>query len=117
MKKDPVVMIRRKSAQSGTALLECVVKDLPSGEVCINFQANNAAISDFTCVDWTPSENIWSLTTHSAIPREHQKKGNSFTCKVHRLFKSWASDPAGNLFGRKHLISNSLQKKVSFVNI
>ncbi|XDV13012.1 hypothetical protein PO909_001526 [Leuciscus waleckii] len=97
MKKDPVVMIRRKSAQSGIALLECVVKDLSSGEVCISFQANSADISDFTCVDWTPSENISSLTTHSTIPSEHQKKGNNFTCKVHRTFKSWASEPAGNL--------------------
>ncbi|XDV13006.1 hypothetical protein PO909_001526, partial [Leuciscus waleckii] len=97
MKKDPVVMIRRKSAQSGIAFLECVVKDLSSGEVCISFQANSANISDFTCVDWTPSENISSLTTHFTIPSEHQKKGNNFTCKVHRTFKSWASEPAGNL--------------------
>ncbi|XP_056111087.1 uncharacterized protein ighd [Rhinichthys klamathensis goyatoka] len=101
MEKNPVVVIRRtfkKSAQSGTALLECVVKDLPSGEVCINFQANQADISDFTCVDWVPSENLWSLTTHFTIPSEHQKKGNRFTCTVHRLFKSFASEPAGNFF-------------------
>ncbi|XP_077069084.1 uncharacterized protein LOC143721971 [Siphateles boraxobius] len=101
MKKNPVVVIRRsfkKSAQSGTALLECVVNDLPSGEVCINFQANSADISDFTCVDWVPSENNWSLTTHFTIPSEHQKKENSFTCKVHTPFKSLASEPAGNFF-------------------
>ncbi|XP_050958355.1 uncharacterized protein ighd isoform X10 [Labeo rohita] len=102
IKKDPAVVIRRtlmKSAQADSAVLECVVNGLPSGEVCINFQANNTDISDLSCVDWTPSENIWSLTKHFTIPIEHQKNGKTFTCKVHRLFKSWTSKSTGNIFG------------------
>ncbi|KAI2647551.1 Ig gamma-2A chain C region secreted form [Labeo rohita] len=88
-----------KSAQADSAVLECVVNDLPSGEVCINFQANNTDISDLSCVDWAPSENIWYLTKHFTIPSEHQKNGKVFTCKVHRLFKSWTSQSTGNIFG------------------
>ncbi|XP_050958413.1 uncharacterized protein ighd isoform X22 [Labeo rohita] len=102
IKKDPVVVIRRtlmKSAQADSAVLECVVNDLPSGEVCITFQANNVDISDLSCVDWAPSESIWYLTKHFTIPSEHQKNGNVFTCKVHRLFKSWTSQSTGNMFG------------------
>ncbi|XP_050958338.1 uncharacterized protein ighd isoform X7 [Labeo rohita] len=102
IKKDPVVVIRRtlmKSAQADSAVLECVVNDLPSGEVCINFQANNVDISDLSCVDWAPSENIWYLTKHFTIPSEHRKNGKVFTCKVHRLFKSWTSKSTGNIFG------------------
>ncbi|XP_058626157.1 LOW QUALITY PROTEIN: uncharacterized protein LOC131536955 [Onychostoma macrolepis] len=102
IKKDPVVVIRRpfvKSVQTASAVLECVVNGLPSGEVCIIFQANNVDISELSCVDWAPSENIWSLTTHFTIPREHQRNGNTFTCKVHWSFKSWTSKPTGNIFG------------------
>lgn len=101
--KAPVVVIRRpfkKSAQSGSALLECVVKDLSSGEVCIKFQANNADISEFICTDCAPSENIWSLTTTFTINTEYQKKGNTFTCTVYRAFKEWRSNSTGNIFGR-----------------
>jgi len=121
-----VVVIRRtfnESAPSGTALLECVVKDLPSGEVCINFQANQADISDFTCVDWVASENMLSLTTHFTIPSEHQKEGNSFTCKVHIPFKNFKSKAVGNFFGRERTFLNTsvtLYQKMSslltFVN-
>ncbi|KAK9977785.1 hypothetical protein ABG768_019582 [Culter alburnus] len=99
--KDPVVVIRRpfqKSAQSGSALLECVVKDLSSGDVCIKFQANNADISGFICTDCAPSENTWSLTTPFTIPAEYQKKENTFTCTVYRPFKQWKSQPTGNIF-------------------
>ncbi|RXN08547.1 immunoglobulin delta heavy [Labeo rohita] len=103
IKKDPVVVIRTlmKSAQADSAVLECVVNDLPSGEVCINFQANKVDISDLSCVDWTPSENVWYLTKHFTIPSEHQKDGKVFTCKVHRLFKSWTSQSTENIFGKE----------------
>lgn len=90
-----------KSMQTASPVLECVVNGLPSGEVCINFQDNNVDISELSCVDWAPSENIWSLTTHFTIPREHQTNGKTFTCKVHRPFKSWASQPTGNIFGEE----------------
>ncbi|XP_067283412.1 uncharacterized protein ighd [Pseudorasbora parva] len=104
IKKDPVVVIRRafkKSGQTDSALLECVVNDLPSGEVCVNFQVNHSSISDVKCVDWTPSESIWSLTTHFSIPSQHQKEGNTFTCTVHRLLQSWTSEPTGNIFVKR----------------
>ncbi len=103
-KKDPVVVIRRpcvKSMQAASAVLECVVNGLPSGEVCITFQANNNPISDSNCVDWAPSENIWSLTTHFTIPIEHQKNGSTFSCTVHRISKSWTSNTTGNIFGEE----------------
>ncbi|ROI15096.1 Ig heavy chain C region, membrane-bound form, partial [Anabarilius grahami] len=99
--KVPVVVIRRpfqKSDQSGSALLECVVKDLSSGEVCIKFQANNDDISEFICTDCAPSGNTWSLTTPFTIPTTHQKKENTFTCTVYRPFKQWKSKPTGNIF-------------------
>uniref|UniRef100_A0A8C1HM42 Ig-like domain-containing protein n=1 Tax=Cyprinus carpio carpio TaxID=630221 RepID=A0A8C1HM42_CYPCA len=102
IKTDPVVVIRRrfvKSVQTASAVLECVVSGLPSGEVCINFQANTADITALSCVDWAPSENIWSLTKHLTIPKAQQMNGNAFTCKVHRPFKSWTSNPTGNIFG------------------
>ncbi|XP_052407819.1 uncharacterized protein ighd isoform X1 [Carassius gibelio] len=102
IKTDPVVVIRRrfvKSTQTDSPVLECVVNGLPSGEVCINFQANQIDISVLSCVDWAPSENIWSLTKQFPIPREHQRNGKTFTCKVQRPFKSWTSKPTGNIFG------------------
>uniref|UniRef100_A0A8C2DIQ2 Ig-like domain-containing protein n=1 Tax=Cyprinus carpio TaxID=7962 RepID=A0A8C2DIQ2_CYPCA len=101
IKTDPVVVIRRrfvKSVQTASAVLECVVSGLPSGEVCINFQANTADITALSCVDWAPSENIWSLTKQLTIPIVQQRNGNTFTCKVHRPFKSWTSNPTGNIF-------------------
>uniref|UniRef100_A0A672SZ48 Uncharacterized LOC107583070 n=1 Tax=Sinocyclocheilus grahami TaxID=75366 RepID=A0A672SZ48_SINGR len=102
IKKDPVVVIRRpfvKSMQAASAVLECVVNGLPSGEVCIIFQSDDTPVSGLNCVDWAPSENIWSLITHFTIPSEHQKNGKTFTCTVHRLSKSWKSKPTGNIFG------------------
>lgn len=104
IKTDPVVVIRRrfvKSVQTASAVLECVVSGLPSGEVCINFQANTADITALSCVDWAPSENIWSLTKHLTIPKAQQMNGNAFTCKVHRPFKSWTSNSTGNIFGEE----------------
>uniref|UniRef100_A0A672SYY1 Uncharacterized LOC107583070 n=1 Tax=Sinocyclocheilus grahami TaxID=75366 RepID=A0A672SYY1_SINGR len=101
IKKDPVVVIRRpfvKSMQAASAVLECVVNGLPSGEVCIIFQSDDTPVSGLNCVDWAPSENIWSLITHFTIPSEHQKNGKTFTCTVHRLSKSWKSKPTGNIF-------------------
>uniref|UniRef100_A0A671NY80 Ig-like domain-containing protein n=1 Tax=Sinocyclocheilus anshuiensis TaxID=1608454 RepID=A0A671NY80_9TELE len=91
IKKDPVVVIRRpfvKSMQAASAVLECVVNGLPSGEVCIIFQSDDISVSGLNCVDWAPSENIWSLVTHFTIPSEHQNNGKTFTCTVHRLSKS-----------------------------
>ncbi|XP_016344603.1 uncharacterized protein LOC107690708 [Sinocyclocheilus anshuiensis] len=102
IKKDPVVVIRRpfvKSMQAASAVLECVVNGLPSGEVCIIFQSDDISVSGLNCVDWAPSENIWSLVTHFTIPSEHQNNGKTFTCTVHRLSKSWQSKPTGNIFG------------------
>ncbi|XP_073688640.1 uncharacterized protein ighd [Garra rufa] len=99
IKESPVVMIRSHLIKSTQAVLECVVNDLPSGEVCIIFQVNTSDISNLSCMDWAPSENIWSLTTRITIPSEHQKNGNVFTCKVHRPFKFWTSQPTVNIFG------------------
>uniref|UniRef100_A0A8C1RA68 Ig-like domain-containing protein n=1 Tax=Cyprinus carpio TaxID=7962 RepID=A0A8C1RA68_CYPCA len=110
IKTDPVVVIRRrfvKSVQTASAVLECVVSGLPSGEVCINFQANTADITALSCVDWAPSENIWSLTKHLTIPKAQQMNGNTFTCKVHRPFKSWTSNSTGNIF-EVYLVGPSL---------
>ncbi|XP_056308722.1 uncharacterized protein ighd [Danio aesculapii] len=101
VKKDPEVEIRRsfmKSAAESVAVLECVVSDLPPGEVCITFQANNVNISDLECVDSAPSNNSWSLIRPFKIPDAHQKTENIFTCKVQRPFKQWTSKPTGHIF-------------------
>ncbi len=111
IKTDPLVVIRRpfvKSMQTASPVLECVVNGLPSGEVCITFQANNVDMSGLSCVDWAPSENIWSLTTHFTIPREHQRNGKTFTCKVHWPFRSWTSQPTGNIFGEERTFNQYL---------
>ncbi|KAA0705619.1 Ig mu chain C region membrane-bound form [Triplophysa tibetana] len=89
----------RPFRESETADLECVVRDLPSSEVCITLQANGADISEVNCVDVTQSENIQSVTIDFTIPKEHQKKDKTFTCTVRSLFKSWTSKPTGNIFG------------------
>ncbi|XP_057200921.1 uncharacterized protein ighd isoform X2 [Triplophysa rosa] len=96
--KNPVVVIRRPFRKSESAVLECVVRDLPSIEVCITLQANGADISEINCVDVTRSENIQSLTTDFTIPKEHHKKDKTFTCTVRSLSKSWTSNPTGNIF-------------------
>lgn len=83
------------------AVLECVVRDLPPGEVCITFQANNVDISELDCVDLAPSINSLSLIRPFTIPSSHQKKQNVFTCKVQRPFKQWTSKPTGGIFGRE----------------
>ncbi|XP_051572243.1 uncharacterized protein ighd, partial [Myxocyprinus asiaticus] len=102
IKKDPVVVLRRpfpESTKADNAVLECVVRDLPLGEACITFQANNADISEVYCVDLTPSESIRSLATLFTIPTEHHKKENNFTCRVHKsYFSKWDSKPTGNIF-------------------
>ncbi|XP_051988682.1 Ig mu chain C region secreted form [Xyrauchen texanus] len=102
IKKVPVVEISRpftESTEAGSAVLECVVRNVPSGEACVIFQANGLKISEVNCFDLTPSESIRSLTAHFTIPSEHQKKENIFTCKVHTSFiKQWESNHTGNLF-------------------
>nr|XP_055049548.1 uncharacterized protein ighd isoform X3 [Misgurnus anguillicaudatus] len=97
IQKDPVVVIRR-SFTGGSAVLECVVRDLPSGEVCITFQSDGADISQVSCADVASSENNQSLTTDFTIPKKHQSKGKTFTCKVHSSSKQWTSKPIGNIF-------------------
>ncbi|XP_073670093.1 uncharacterized protein ighd isoform X2 [Paramisgurnus dabryanus] len=97
IQKDPVVVIRR-SFTGGSAVLECVVRDLPSGEVCITFQSGGVDISQVSCADVASSENIQSLTTDFTIPSDHQRKGKTFTCKVHSPSKQWTSKPTGNIF-------------------
>ncbi|XP_051994407.1 uncharacterized protein LOC127652326 [Xyrauchen texanus] len=102
IKKDPVVVIRRpfpESTKADNAVLECVVRDLPLGEACITFQANNADISENYCVDLTPSESMQSLATLFTIPTKHHKKKTTFTCRVHTsYFRKWESKPTGNIF-------------------
>ncbi|XP_056608436.1 uncharacterized protein LOC130425975 isoform X2 [Triplophysa dalaica] len=99
IQKNPVVVIRRPFRESESADLECVVRDLPSSEVCITLQANGADISEINCVDVTQSENIQSLTTDFTIPKEHQKKDKTFTCTGRSLSNNWTSKPTGNIFG------------------
>lgn len=90
-----------ESSSPSLAVLECVVSDLSPGEVCITFQANNVDISDLDCVDSAPSINSWSLIRPFTIPNSHQKRDNTFTCKVQRPFKQWTSKPTGHICGRE----------------
>ncbi|XP_030638819.1 uncharacterized protein LOC115819407 [Chanos chanos] len=103
VKESPTVVIRRSFSEflkNNSAVLECVVGNISSGEVSITFQVNGEDHLEAQYIDLSESNELHSLTTQFTVPNSKYQKNNQFTCKVLKSPTStWLSSPISNLFG------------------
>ncbi|MCI4385415.1 hypothetical protein PGIGA_G00050170 [Pangasianodon gigas] len=108
VKKTPTVEIRRILAdilKGDSAVLECVGRDLPSGELSVTFQANEAMFPEAQYVDLP--KGLDTLTVRVTVPKTHQSKDKRFTCQVQQSRSiQWKSSSTVNLFGEEYFSFN-----------
>ncbi|XP_053095056.1 uncharacterized protein LOC117598814 [Pangasianodon hypophthalmus] len=101
VKKTPTVEIRRILAdilKGHSAVLECVGRDLPSGELSVTFQANEETFPDVQYVDLP--KGLDTLIVRVTVPKTHQTKDKHFTCQIQQSHSmQWKSNSTGKLFG------------------
>ncbi|XP_056136556.1 uncharacterized protein LOC130113070 [Lampris incognitus] len=99
----PSVLIRRSLPHllhGEDAVLECDVRQLSSSDLYVTFQANGSDISEKQFVDLSKATGLTSTTLQFSVPKTHQGKDNTFTCKVNQGFvNSSVSDSTGRIFG------------------
>ncbi|XP_056136791.1 immunoglobulin mu heavy chain-like [Lampris incognitus] len=99
----PSVLIRRSLPHlphGDDAVLECDVRQLSSSDLYVTFQANGSDISEKQFVDLSKATGLTSTTLQFSVPKTHQGKDNTFTCKVNQGFvNSSVSDSTGRIFG------------------
>ncbi|GLD66692.1 hemicentin-1-like protein [Lates japonicus] len=83
-----------------SAVLQCDITRLSSGDLYVTFQANNVDISDKQYVDLPEASGLHSVSRHFSVPRSHWKKDTTFTCKVQQGFSNsfTQSNPTGHIF-------------------
>ncbi|MCI4385409.1 hypothetical protein PGIGA_G00050160 [Pangasianodon gigas] len=104
VKKTPTVEIRRILAdilKGDSSVLECVGRDLPSGELSVTFQANEAVFPEVQYVDLP--KGLDTLTVRVTVPKTHQSKDKRFTCQIQQSHSiQWKSNSTVNLFGEEY---------------
>lgn len=88
-----------------SVVLECVAKDLPSGELSFSFQVDNTKFSKDHYVDL--AEGLDTLAVRTTVPTQQQTKNKRFTCQVQKsLNLKWTSNSTtSTLFGEEYLLS------------
>ncbi|XP_060758710.1 titin-like [Neoarius graeffei] len=101
VQRTPTVVIRRiltDGEKGDSAVLVCAARDLPSGELAITLQANEAKLSDAQYVDLPKGQD--TLTARFTVSKTTQSKDQRYTCQIQQSSTNkWESNSTGNIFG------------------
>lgn len=108
MQKTPTVVIRRiltDGEKGDSAVLVCAARDLPSGELAVTLQANEAKLSDTQYVDLPKGQD--TLTARFTVSKTTRSKDQRYTCQIQQSSTNkWESNSTGNIFGEKYFNLN-----------